>query len=66
MEEMTLEQAIAEVRGVAAALEIDLPSDAGYVERLNAVADFLEQFGMVLKEGMNGIVDAVNQKNRGV
>jgi len=52
---MTLEMAIAELRSMADSLEIDLPGDAGYVERLKVIADFLDGFGDVLKEGMQGL-----------
>jgi len=56
-EEMTLAIAIEELRSMATGLDIELPSDAGYVERLNAIADFLELFGGVLKDGMSGLVE---------
>lgn len=55
-EEMTLAIAIEELRSIASALDIDLPSDAGYVERLNTIADFLAQFGDALRAGMNGLL----------
>ena len=60
-EEMTLTIAIEEIRSIASALDIDLPSDAGYVERLSVVADFLDSFGNALKEGMSGLTEKLEQ-----
>jgi len=40
--EMTLPSAVKELRSMAESLEIDVPSDAGYVERVRAIADFLD------------------------
>ncbi len=39
--EMTLQSAVEELHSMADSLEIDVPSDAGYVERVRAIADFL-------------------------
>lgn len=58
-EEMTLSDAIEELRSMARSLDIDLPSDAGYVERLNTIADFLDGFGNALTEGMRNIASAI-------
>lgn len=55
-EEMTLAIAIEELRAIARALDVDLPGDAGYVERLNTIAEFLVQFGDALRKGMNGLL----------
>jgi len=61
-EEMTLELAIAELRSMAESLEIDVPSDAGYVEQLQVIIDFLVLFGDALKEGMNGLIESLSPK----
>lgn len=47
--EPTIETVEQELRAIAEALDIDLPSDAGYVERLTKAADFLATFNRVEK-----------------
>ncbi len=59
-EELT--HAAQELRTIAAALDIDLPSGAGYVERLEAVAHTIEEMKSPDNAALRNHLDNIEQK----